>query len=64
MNNNEREVTIFLANGETLHFTNVSKLDAQAKILEIDYIGRTTGNERKGFFNLGSQNIVGYAVDY
>lgn len=64
MDDSGRAVTIFLANGDTLHLTNVSKLDKQGKVLEIDYIAITTDKKRKAYFNLGSQNIVGYAVDY
>lgn len=32
--------------------------------MEIDYIAITTDRKRKAYFNLESQNIVGYAVDY
>lgn len=73
MDNNGREVTIFLASGDTLHFTNVKsceEMDERSEDDEIIYLelvinyhGKTTDKDRIARFGLLNDNIVGYAVD-
>ena len=68
MNNNGREVTIFLASGKTLHFKHVKSCQEVEEFedeftLIIHYRGETTGKDRVVRFGLMNDNIVGYAVD-
>ena len=68
MNNNEREVTIFLASGKTLHFKHVKSCKEVEEFedkftLIIHYHGEKTGKDRVVIFGLMNDNIVGYAVD-
>ena len=70
---NGKEVTVFLASGKTLHFTNVESCeeidewseDGELVYLElvIKYHGKTTGKDRIVSFNLLNDNIIGYAAD-
>lgn len=68
MNNNGREVTIFLASGKTLHFKHVKSCQEVEEFedeftLIIHYYGESTGKDRVVRFGLMNDNIVGYAVD-
>ena len=56
---NRKNFTIFLANGKTLHFTNVQKIEDR-----IDhYFGKSTNKKRTAYFQLTNDNVIGYAVD-
>lgn len=68
MNNNGREVTIFLASGKTLHFKHVKSCHEVEEFedeftLIIHYYGESTDKDRVVRFGLMNDNIVGYAVD-
>lgn len=73
MNNNEREVTIFLASGDTLNFTNVKsceEMDERSEDDEIIYLElvinyheKATDKDRIASFDLLNDNVIGYAVD-
>lgn len=73
MNNNEREVTIFLASGDTLHFTNVKSCEEMDERSEddeiiylelvINYYEKATDKDRIARFGLLNDNVIGYAVD-
>ena len=69
----EGEVTIFLASGDTLHFTNVKSCEEMGEQSEddeiiylelvINYHGKTTDKDRIARFGLLNDNVIGYAVD-
>lgn len=68
-----KEVTVFLASGKTLHFTNVKsceEMDERSEDDEIIYLelvinyhGKTTDKDRIARFGLLNDNVIGYAVD-
>ena len=65
---NRKNFTIFLANGKTLHFTNISKkedlIDEKGyPYLVLHYFGKSTNKKRTAYFQLTNDNVIGYAVD-
>lgn len=68
MNNNGREVTIFLASGKVFHFKHVKSCKEVEEYndefaLIIHYYGEATGKDRAVRFSLMNDNIIGYSVD-
>lgn len=68
MNNNEREVTIFLANGKTLNFTNVLKKEYLKDengypYCKIRYFDKRINKQRITYFQLINDSVIGYAED-
>ena len=65
---NRKNFTIFLANGKTLHFTNVQKIedrkdDNTTPYCVVHYFGKSTNKKRTAYFQLTNDNVIGYAVD-
>lgn len=65
---NRKNFTIFLANGKTLHFTNVSKIeefkdDNNNPYCVVHYFGKSTNKQRTAYFELTNDNVIGYAED-
>lgn len=65
---NRKNFTIFLANGKTLHFTNVQKIedrkdDNNNPYCVVHYFGKSTNKKRTAYFQLTNDNVIGYAVD-
>lgn len=54
------ELTVFLKNGATYHFTEVENVSDDI-ILQFDYYGQTTMKKRHAMFDL--EQIAGYALD-
>lgn len=54
------ELTVFLQNGATYHFTEVENVSDDI-ILQFDYYGQTTMKKRHAMFDL--EQIAGYALD-
>ena len=46
----EKQVTIFLKNGETLLFQDVSNMDVTDKHIAFDYFVKSTSQEKSGAF--------------
>ena len=64
----KKNFTIFLANGKTLHFTNVQKIedridDNNNPYCVVHYFGKSTNKKRTAYFQLTNDNVIGYAVD-
>lgn len=55
-----KELTVFLKNGATYHFTEVENVSDDI-ILQFDYYGQTTMKKRHAMFDL--EQIAGYALD-
>lgn len=65
---NRKNFTIFLANGKTLHFTNVSKKEDRIDekgypYLVLHYFGKSTNKKRTAYFEMINNNVIGYAED-
>ena len=65
---NRKNFTIFLANGKTLHFTNVQKIedridDNNNPYCVVHYFGKSTNKKRTAYFQLTNDNVIGYAID-
>lgn len=62
-----QEVKIFLVNGKTLYFDNVSsvkELDENGKmVLLIKHFDDETNKKRISCFDLSKENIIGYSID-
>ncbi|WP_283604662.1 hypothetical protein [Ligilactobacillus salivarius] len=63
-----KNFTIYLANGKTLHFTNVSKkedlIDEKGyPYLVLHYFGKSTNKKRTAYFEMINNNVIGYAED-
>ena len=62
-----QEVKIFLVNGKTLYFDNVSsvkELDENDKmVLLIKHFDDETNKKRISCFDLSKENIIGYSID-
>ena len=63
-----KNFTIFLANGKTLHFTNVSKKEDLKdengySYLAIHYFDKRINNQRTACFDLTNDSVIGYAED-
>ncbi|MFM0876518.1 hypothetical protein [Streptococcus suis] len=56
----EKQVIIFLKNGETLLFQDVSNLDMTEEYIAFDYFGKSTNQEKSGVFYLDS--IAGWSA--
>lgn len=55
------ELTVFLKNGATYHFTEVENVSDDNTYLVFDYYGQTTMKKRHAMFDL--EQIAGYALD-
>lgn len=63
-----KNFTIFLANGKTLHFTNVSKkedlIDEKGyPYLVLHYFDKRINKQRIAYFEMTNGNVIGYAED-
>lgn len=63
-----KDFTIFLANGKTLHFTNVQKIEDRRDndnnpYCVVHYFGKITNKKRTAYFQLTNDNVIGYAED-
>lgn len=63
-----KNFTIFLANGKTLHFTNVSKkedlIDEKGyPYLVLHYFDKRINKQRIAYFEMINGNVIGYAED-
>lgn len=63
-----KNFTIFLANGKTLHFTNVSKkedlIDEKGyPYCKIRYFDKRINKQRIAYFQLINDSVIGYAED-
>ncbi|HEL1661880.1 TPA: hypothetical protein TXN53_001443 [Streptococcus suis] len=56
----EKQVIIFLKNGETLLFQGVNKIDLTDELIAFDYLGKSTNQEKGGVFYF--DNIAGWSV--
>ena len=56
----EKQVIIFLKNGETLLFQDVSNMDVTDKHIAFDYFGKSTNQEKSGAFFF--DNIAGWSA--
>ncbi|CYW46728.1 hypothetical protein [Streptococcus suis] len=56
----EKQVIIFLKNGETLLFQGVNKIDLTDELIAFDYFGKSTNQEKGGVFYF--DNIAGWSV--
>ena len=56
----EKQIIIFLKNGETLLFQDVSNLDLTDECIAFDYFGKSTNQEKGGVFYFG--NIAGWSA--
>lgn len=63
-----RHVTVFLADGNTLRFDNVTMIEDGKEQVEyknpftFSYVSQSDGKLKIGIINLNNQNIVGYSV--
>jgi hypothetical protein len=55
----KKQVIIFLKNGETLLFQDVSNMDVTDKHIAFDYFGKSTSQEKHGEFYF--DNIAGWS---
>ena len=53
----EKQIIIFLKNGETLLFQDVSNVDVTDEYVAFDYFGKSTNQEKSGAFYF--DNIAG-----
>ena len=65
---NRKNFTIFLANGKTLHFTNVQKIedrrdDDNNPYCVVSYFDKRINKQRTAYFQLTNDSVIGYAVD-
>lgn len=63
-----KNFTIFLANGKTLHFTNVQKIedrrdDDNNPYCVVSYFDKRINKQRTAYFQLTNDSVIGYAVD-
>lgn len=63
-----KNFTIFLVNGKTLHFTNVSKkedlIDEKGyPYLVLHYFDKRINKQRIAYFEMTNGNVIGYAED-
>ena len=56
----EKQVTIFLKNGETLSFQGVSNIDFTDEYVAFDYFGKNANQEKSGAFYF--DNIAGWSA--
>lgn len=56
----EKQVIIFLKNGETLLFQGVSNLDLTDEYVAFDYFGKSANQEKSGAFYF--DNIAGWSA--
>ena len=56
----EKQVIIFLKNGETLLFQGVSNMDVTDKHIAFDYFGKSTNHKKSGAFFF--DNIAGWSA--
>lgn len=56
----EKQVIIFLKNGETLLFQGVSNIDLTDEYVAFDYFGKSTNQEKSGVFYF--DNIAGWSA--
>ena len=56
----KKQITIFLKNGETLLFQDVSNMDVTDKHVAFDYFGKSTDQEKSGAFYF--DNIAGWSA--
>ncbi|HEL9638558.1 TPA: hypothetical protein U0K45_001026 [Streptococcus suis] len=56
----EKQVIIFLKNGETLSFQGVNKIDVTDERIAFDYFVKSTNQEKGGVFYF--DNIAGWSV--
>ncbi|HFR3342689.1 TPA: hypothetical protein ACHWCH_001128, partial [Streptococcus suis] len=56
----EKQIIIFLKNGETLLFQDVSNVDVTDEYVAFDYFGKSTNQEKSGAFYF--DNIAGWSV--
>ncbi|HFU4000635.1 TPA: hypothetical protein ACGO3D_000731 [Streptococcus suis] len=56
----KKQVIIFLKNGETLLFQDVSNLDMTEEYIAFDYFRKSTNQEKSGVFYLNS--IAGWSA--
>lgn len=61
------EVKIFLVNGKTLYFNNVSSTkelyENGRSVLLIKHFDKETDKKRISCFDLNKENIIGYSID-
>ena len=62
-----KEVKVFLVNGKTLYFDNVSSekelYENGRSVLLIKHFDEETGKKRISCFDLNKENIIGYSVE-
>lgn len=62
-----KEVKIFLVNGKTLYFDNVSSTkglyENGRSVLLIKHFDEETSKKRISCFDLSKENIIGYSID-
>lgn len=63
-----KNFTIFLANGKTLHFTNISKKEDLKDengypYCKISYFDKRINKQRIAYFQLINDSVIGYAED-
>ena len=56
----EKQIIIFLKNGETLLFQDVSNVDVTDEYIAFDYFGKSTNQEKGGAFYF--DNIAGWSA--
>ncbi|MFX3949189.1 hypothetical protein ACSBRS_005685 [Streptococcus suis] len=56
----EKQVIIFLKNGETLLFQGVNEIDLTDERIAFDYLGKSTNQEKGGVFYF--DNIAGWSA--
>lgn len=56
----EKQVIIFLKNGEKLLFQGVNEIDLTDEHIAFDYFGKSTNQEKSGAFYF--DNIAGWSV--
>ncbi|CYU47997.1 hypothetical protein [Streptococcus suis] len=56
----EKQVIIFLKNGETLLFQGVNEIDLTDERIAFDYFGKSTNQEKGGVFYF--DNIAGWSA--
>lgn len=59
-NKMEKQIIIFLKNGETLLFQDVSNVDVTDEYVAFDYFGKSTNQEKSGAFYF--DNIAGWSA--
>lgn len=65
--NNSQEVKIFLVNGKSLYFDNVSSTkeiyENGRSVLLIKHFDKETSKKRISCFDLNKENIIGYSIN-